>query len=493
LAEAAAAVAAPTTAVVPAAADEISAAIVALFGNFGQEFQSLSVQAQAFHADFVGLMNAGAGAYLSSEVANAEQALANAVDAPAQAILGQSLRPSGLLGGGGTTGGSLIGGLTGGNTGLLSGLTGSTGLLRGLNVNTSGPGGLGSLGGNLSSILSGALPGLPAAEATFEISLSPELSGAGTGGTPYVTLIANTIANLQSLGTGWLADPFPFLRQIIANQTGYAQMVTTALAAGDLSPVFFAIPGDISQNISNVINTLTDTSISFGAQLDTSNLPDSLGNSTLTLNLGLPLALGIDAIGAPLNTLSAFATSEAAFTTALKSGDFAGALTALVDAPAVVANGFLNGHTTWALQQSFSTDLAIPVEGVTVTIPVSEQAMIGIPLGGILTPLAPLQAVVGPITIGPTTVPEFTIPIPDLTVGPFPVVIPLPPPFPPFTYTIPALTIPIPDVTVGPFTIPPVTYGPYPFTVQGTPIGGIIPALVNYAPQQLAIAIGAPA
>ena len=59
--------------------------------------------------------------------------------------------------------------------------------------------------------------------------------------------------------------------------------------------------------------------------------------------------------------------------------------------------------------------------------------------------------------------------------------------------TIPALTIPIPDVTVGPFTIPPVTYGPYPFTVQGTPIGGIIPALVNYAPQQLAIAIGAPA
>ena len=78
LSEAAAAVAGPTTGVVPAAADEVSAAISALFGNFGQDFQLLSAQAQAFHAQFVGLMNAGAGAYLNTEIANAEQAAANA-------------------------------------------------------------------------------------------------------------------------------------------------------------------------------------------------------------------------------------------------------------------------------------------------------------------------------------------------------------------------------------------------------------------------------
>jgi hypothetical protein len=103
----------------------------------------------------------------------------------------------------------------------------------------------------------------------------------------------------------------------------------------------------------------------------------------------------------------------------------------------------------------------------------------------VLTPLVPVTAVVGPVTIGPVTVGPFTIPVPSITVGPFPI------PVPPFF--VGPFTIPIPPVTAGPFTVPPVTFGPFPFTVHGTPIGGIIPALVNFAPQQLADAIGAPA
>ena len=71
LIEASASVAVPTTGVVPAAADEVSAGVAALFGNFGQEFQAASAQAQAFHAEFVNAMNAGAAAYVSTEAANA--------------------------------------------------------------------------------------------------------------------------------------------------------------------------------------------------------------------------------------------------------------------------------------------------------------------------------------------------------------------------------------------------------------------------------------
>jgi hypothetical protein len=537
-----AAAATTTTEVVAAAGDEVSVAVASLFSAHGQGFQALSAQAQAFHSEFVNLMNAGAGAYLSTEIANAEQVLTNAVGAPVQAVLGGgaslgsgggavlAASSGGLLGGGGTTGGSLVGGLTGGSSGLLGGLTGSTGLLAGLTGSTSGLsgvlGGLGSLG-NLNSILSGALPGLPAAQTGFEISLVPGLLGVGTGGTgstdiagPYVTLIENTIANLQSLGAGWLADPFPFLRQVIANQIGYAhsfqagladlpaafQAISQAFAAGNYvggpsdlgtgfeglftgtvggpSPIF-AIPGDILQNVSNVSKTLTDTSITFGFQPDTSALPLSFANSTITLTLGLPLALEFDAMGAPITTMFAFEASEAAFASAVQSGNFAAALTALVDAPAVIANGFLNGHATLALQQSFSANLAIPVtDQVTVGIPVTEQAEIDIPLGGVLTPLAPVTAVVGPVTIGPVTVGQFSIPVPSITVGPFPV--------PGTPFTVGPFTIPIPPLTAGPFTVPPETFGPFPFIVQGTPIGGIIPALVNYAPQQLAHAIGAP-
>jgi hypothetical protein len=182
LSEANAAAAASTTGVVVAAGDEVSAAIASLFSAHGWGFQALSAQAQAFHSEFVNLMNAGAGAYLSTEIANAEQALTNAVGAPVQALLGGGaslgsggdgavLAASGggllggLLGGGGTTGGSLVGGLTGGSSGLLGGLTGSTGLLAGLTGSTSGLsgvlGGLGSLGGNLNSILLGPFPVYP--------------------------------------------------------------------------------------------------------------------------------------------------------------------------------------------------------------------------------------------------------------------------------------------------------------------------------------------
>jgi hypothetical protein len=62
--------AAPTVGVLPAAADEVSAAIAALFGSHAQQFQALSAQAATFHSQFVGLLNTGAGAYSSTEAAN---------------------------------------------------------------------------------------------------------------------------------------------------------------------------------------------------------------------------------------------------------------------------------------------------------------------------------------------------------------------------------------------------------------------------------------
>jgi hypothetical protein len=80
--------AAPTTAIAAAAQDEVSTALAGLFGNLGQEFQALSAQAQAFHEQFVGTLNAGTAQYVSTEAANAQQTLLNAINAPVQALLG---------------------------------------------------------------------------------------------------------------------------------------------------------------------------------------------------------------------------------------------------------------------------------------------------------------------------------------------------------------------------------------------------------------------
>ncbi len=77
--------------IAPAAADEVSAAIASLFSSHGQGFQALSAQAATFHAEFVSLLNGGAAQYLSTEIANAAHTLANAVNTPAQALLGHPL------------------------------------------------------------------------------------------------------------------------------------------------------------------------------------------------------------------------------------------------------------------------------------------------------------------------------------------------------------------------------------------------------------------
>jgi hypothetical protein len=60
----------PTAAVIPAAADEVSASIAHLFSQYGGGFQSLAGKASAFHDQFVQTLKGGAGAYTSREAAS---------------------------------------------------------------------------------------------------------------------------------------------------------------------------------------------------------------------------------------------------------------------------------------------------------------------------------------------------------------------------------------------------------------------------------------
>ncbi|WP_139837165.1 PE family protein [Mycobacterium szulgai] len=406
LIDAATSAAAPTVSVAPAGADEVSGALAAMFGNLGQEYQAVSAQAQAFHAEFVKVLDASAQVYLGTETANS-------VSAPSAASGATSLALSNLVGGG----------LPAPGLPSLPGLTGLTSLL-----------GLPALP---------SLPGLPSLLGLPGLGALPGLTVTGSGGNtfaaiagPYQTLFSNTVANLQNLGNAWLANPAPFLHQFINNQIGYGQIISESFgkaaqdlgtgmagmpaALQDLGPIT-TIPGRIAQNALNVLRTLTD--VSFNIAVDTN--PLNLGPAIL----GLPMALAIDAIGSPATTMSALGSSVAAFMSAAQSADVVGAAVAVITAPAVVANGFLNG------QVSFGVPLpSVSLLGVPLAVPVTA----GIPLGGILTPLSVVTAYVGPVT-SPAVIPQTAVPL------------------------------------------------------GGTPTGGIIPGLLIYLPQQLAQAIGAPA
>ena len=148
-----AAAAATTTEVLAAGADEVSAAIAALFGAQGQAYQALGAQAAAFHDEFVQALTAGVGSYAAAEVANASplQTLLDLLNAPTEALFGRPLIGNGANGAPGTgqngaPGGFLVGNGGNGGSGTIIGGKGGAGGAAGL-FGDGGTGGAGAAGG----------------------------------------------------------------------------------------------------------------------------------------------------------------------------------------------------------------------------------------------------------------------------------------------------------------------------------------------------------
>ncbi|MGO9929656.1 MAG: PE-PPE domain-containing protein [Mycobacterium sp.] len=92
----------PTTVVVAAAEDEVSAAIANLFGAYGQQYQAFVARAAVFHSEFTEALAAAASTYAQAEAANAALAsgISNELGAPLRTLLGQAP----IAGGSGGTG-----------------------------------------------------------------------------------------------------------------------------------------------------------------------------------------------------------------------------------------------------------------------------------------------------------------------------------------------------------------------------------------------------
>ncbi|OBI41307.1 hypothetical protein A5707_07880 [Mycobacterium kyorinense] len=93
-----AAAAAPTTGVVPAAADTVSALQATQFAAYGTLYQQVSAQATAIHEMFVNTLGASAGAYGATEAVNSAQAAATGGSGGLLGLLtGSASGPYGLL------------------------------------------------------------------------------------------------------------------------------------------------------------------------------------------------------------------------------------------------------------------------------------------------------------------------------------------------------------------------------------------------------------
>ncbi len=80
-----------TTALLAAGADQVSAAVAALFNGHGEMYRAVSAQATAFHDQFVQTMTASGISYGGADAVNAqtiEQNLLGAINAPTRTLLG---------------------------------------------------------------------------------------------------------------------------------------------------------------------------------------------------------------------------------------------------------------------------------------------------------------------------------------------------------------------------------------------------------------------
>ncbi len=150
-----AAAAAATTRVLAAGADEVSAAVAALFSGHAQTYQALSTQAAAFHQQIVQTLTSTAGAYASAEAANVEQQLLGAINAPTMALLGRPLIGHGADGAPGTgQAGGPAGSCTA--TAATAGPAHRSGRRCGRAAGLIGHGGAGGLGGTGASVAGGS-------------------------------------------------------------------------------------------------------------------------------------------------------------------------------------------------------------------------------------------------------------------------------------------------------------------------------------------------
>ena len=91
-----AAVAHPTTGVIPAAADEVSALQATIFAAYGTLYQSVNAQAAAIHELFVHTLGASAASYVATESANSATT-ASAFSAQISGFLSSAANSAGFL------------------------------------------------------------------------------------------------------------------------------------------------------------------------------------------------------------------------------------------------------------------------------------------------------------------------------------------------------------------------------------------------------------
>lgn len=200
----------------------------------------------------------------------------------------------------------------------------------------------------------------------------------------YQGILTDTVSNLTALGENWTANPFPLLSQIVANQTGYAEQIGTAIQsipavlqnwyengkgeskpgaeylanaqaaieAGDFNAAYDNINRFMLFGLQNLAAPLTGIFLSSTDRQTGeyhAGIPEQMAQNfadavAVVFSSSTMLTGAFQSVFAPLSG-AAWEASRAgeAISTALAAGDAQGAVTALVNTPGVILNAIVNG------------------------------------------------------------------------------------------------------------------------------------------------------
>jgi hypothetical protein len=178
------------------------------------------------------------------------------------------------------------------------------------------------------------------------------------------TVITDAVTNLQQIGTEIQADPLPVLAQVLANQIEFGETIGTNLQSlgsglstlitdqlpGQLETLFSGIEaGDISTSVNNfTTGLLVDLLPGASSLVNILDIPGDIGQNLANVLTDNVPNVGLEALLAPVGIL--FGTSQAladgsqAIVDAVDAGQTDQALTDLLSLPAFVTNAFLNGY-----------------------------------------------------------------------------------------------------------------------------------------------------
>ncbi|MGX9670738.1 hypothetical protein [Mycobacterium sp. HM-7] len=239
-------------------------------------------------------------------------------------------------------------------------------------------------------------------------------------------VLTTTFNNISALGQQVWADPAPILKQIIINQIGYANTVSTALGAAGNSLVatVAALPpalrqaaqqlaaGQISGGLNTAFQALLNLVVNPGLALMQSpifNIPGQVMQNMTNVAKLLPdviVSAGFSVLSTVSGVQRAFGDTAQAVYDGVRAGNLGAAVNAILNAPAVLTNAFLNGYAPTGAAGILSSGF-----GLVPLMVISIRQAIAQALG------APVPVAATVADVGPATLPSAALSVAAVTLG----------------------------------------------------------------------------